>query len=62
MIIKDEEIEKQNFLNWYCFYAKPKEIERAMRTHRAQMERYINKYYSEIIRIRKINNLRNKLL
>lgn len=61
MVITDDEMEKQNFLSWYCFYAKPKEIECAMKTHRAKMERYIEKYYSEIIRVRMLNSLREKI-
>ncbi|MBM4055341.1 MAG: hypothetical protein FJ264_11885 [Planctomycetes bacterium] len=62
MIITDEEIEKRNFISWYCYYAKPHEIETAMKTHREQMERYIKKYYPDIIRVRKINRLREKIL
>ncbi|ODS32461.1 MAG: histidine kinase [Candidatus Scalindua rubra] len=44
----EKEFEKRNFVNWYCLYATPKEIENAKRTNKTEMDRLINEYSYEI--------------
>ncbi len=44
-------LDKRNFLNWYCQYATPKEIEKAVQNNKKTINRLINKYSYEIEKI-----------
>ncbi len=44
-------LDKRNFLNWYCQYATPKEIEKAAQNNKKTINRLINKYSYEIEKI-----------
>ncbi len=43
--------DKRNFLNWYCQYATPKEIEKAVQNNRKAINRLVNEYSCEIEKI-----------
>lgn len=60
-IMKETDLEKLNFLSWYCRYAEPEEIEQAMKTNRPKLKRLIHKYAYEIERIEKIKNIKSKI-
>lgn len=44
-------LDKRNFLNWYCKYATPKEIEKAEQSNKNIIDRLINEYSYEIEKI-----------
>jgi hypothetical protein len=44
-------LDKRNFLNWYCRYATPKEIEKAEQNNKKTINRLINEYSCEIEKI-----------
>jgi len=44
--------DKRNFLNWYCWYATQDEIEKAKQTNRGTINRLMNKYSYEIEKIK----------
>ncbi len=56
MIMMEKEMERKNFLNWYCLYATIEEIKKAKKINKNALERLINEYSDEI---EKINNLRH---
>ncbi|MBO1225342.1 MAG: hypothetical protein JYX80_13050 [Candidatus Scalindua sediminis] len=53
----EKEMEKRNFLNWYCLYATTEEIEKAKRINKEALERLINEYSDEIEKINKSRRL-----
>ena len=57
MVMMEKEMEKRNFLNWYCLYATTEEIEKAKRTYKEALERLINEYSDEIEKINKSRRL-----
>ncbi len=63
MIMMEKEMERKNFLNWYCLYATTEEIEKAACRHGAKkinkkaLERLINEYSNEIEKINKSRRL-----
>lgn len=56
-MLTDEDIEKQNFLSWYCTYATADDIEKARMINNPAMERLINEYSFEVERINMSRNL-----
>ncbi len=60
-MIDDKEIEKWNFLSWYCTYATADDIEKARMINNPAMERLINEYSFEVEMINMSNNLHTKL-
>ncbi len=38
----ENNLDKRNFLNWYCWYATQEEIEKAKQTNRGTINRLIN--------------------
>ncbi len=44
-------LDKRNFLNWYCRYATPEEIEMAEQNNKKTINRLINEYSCEIEKI-----------
>lgn len=53
----EKEMEKRNFLNWYCWYASTEEIENARRRNKEAMDRLISEYSDEIERTQKLRRL-----
>jgi hypothetical protein len=51
MIMIEKEMERKNFLNWYCLYATTEEIEKAKSINKKTLERLINEYSDEIEKI-----------
>ncbi len=47
----ENNLNKRNFLNWYCCYATPEEIEKAEQTNKAAIHRLVNEYSYEIEKI-----------
>ncbi len=62
VMINEKDIEKQNFINWYCIYATADDLEKAKRINRPAMDRLINEYSYEIKRINISRDLHEKLL
>ena len=60
-MMTDKDIEKHNFLNWYCTYATADDIERAKMINKPAIDRLINEYSHEIERINMSRNLHEKL-
>ena len=52
MIMMEKEMERRNFLNWYCLYATTEEIEKAKRINKKALERLINEYSDELALVR----------
>ncbi len=50
-IMTDKEIEKQNFLSWYCMYATVEDIEKAKMINKPAVDRLFNEYSYEIERL-----------
>ena len=44
-------LDKRNFLNWYCRYATPEEIEKAEQNNKKTINRLVNEYSCEIEKI-----------
>lgn len=44
-------LDKRNFLNWYCRYATPNDIEKAEQNNKNTINRLINEYSCEIEKI-----------
>jgi hypothetical protein len=57
MVMMEKEMEKRNFLNWYCLYATTKEIEKAKSINKEALERLINEYSDEIEMINRSRRL-----
>ena len=57
MVMMEKELEKRNFLNWYCLYATTEEIEKAKRINKEALERLINEYSDDIEKINKSRRL-----
>lgn len=60
-IMTDKEIERQNFLNWYCIYATADDIERAKITNKRAVDRLFKEYSYEIERLNLSKYLHEKL-
>ena len=50
----ENSLDKRNFLNWYCWYATPEEIEKAEQTNKVVINRLINEYSYEIEKIKAV--------
>jgi len=61
MVMMEKEMEKRNFLNWYCLYATTEEIEKAKSINKEALERLINEYSFEVERINMSRNLHTNL-
>ncbi len=48
----ENNLDKSNFLNWYCWYATQDEIEKAKQTNSGTINRLMNEYSCEIEKIR----------
>jgi hypothetical protein len=57
----ENNFDKRNFLNWYCCYATPKEIEKAERTNKTAINRLVNEYSYEIEKIKMTKSLFDSL-
>ena len=51
IMLTDKDIEKQNFLSWYCMYATPDDIRMAKTSNNPAIDRLLNEYSYEIDRI-----------
>ena len=60
-IMTDKDIEKQNFLSWYCMYATADDIEKAKTINKPAIDRLINEYSYEIERMSISRNLHEEL-
>ena len=56
-MLTDKEIEKQNFLSWYCMYATSDDIKMAKTSNNPAVDRLLNEYSHEIERINMSRNL-----
>ncbi len=56
-MMTDKDIEKQNFLSWYCMYATSDDIEKAKAINGPAVDRLINEYSYEIERMNISRNL-----
>jgi hypothetical protein len=56
-MLTDKDIEKQNFLSWYCMYATSDDIRMAKTSNSPAIERLRNEYSYEIERINMSRNL-----
>ena len=54
-------LDKRNFLNWYCRYATPEEIEKAEQNNEKTINRLINEYSYEIEKINASKRIYNCL-
>ena len=57
----ENNLDKRNFLNWYCWYATQEEIENAKQTNRGAINRLINEYSYEIEQIKTAIRFYNSL-
>ena len=57
----ENNLDKRNFLNWYCWYATKEEIEKAQQTNRGTINRLINEYSYEIEQIKTAKRFYNSL-
>jgi hypothetical protein len=57
----ESNLDKRNFLNWYCCYATQEEIEKAGRTNKAAINRLVNEYSYEIEKINTTKGLFDSL-
>ncbi|MBT3355029.1 MAG: hypothetical protein HN402_08920 [Candidatus Scalindua sp.] len=48
----ENNLDKSNFLNWYCWYATQEEIEKAEQTNSGTINRLMNEYSYEIGKIK----------
>ncbi len=60
-IMTDKDIEKHNFLSWYCMYATSDDIEKAEAINKPAIDRLINEYSSEIESMNIPRNLHEEL-
>ena len=60
-MMTDKDIEKQNFLSWYCMYATSDDIEKAKSINRPAIDRLINEYSYEIERMNISRNIHEEL-
>ena len=50
-MMTDKDIEKMNFLSWYCMYATADDIEKAKAINKPAIDRLINEHSYEIERM-----------
>ncbi|MFQ5685572.1 MAG: hypothetical protein ACE5GV_02815 [Candidatus Scalindua sp.] len=60
-MLTDKDIEKQNFLSWYCMYATPDDIRMAKTSNNPVTNRLLNEYSCEIERINMSRNLHEEV-
>ncbi len=60
-MMTDKDIEKQNFLSWYCMYATSEDIAQAKAINGPAIDRLINEYSYEIERMNITRNLHEEL-
>jgi hypothetical protein len=53
----EKDLERKNFLSWYCLYATTEEIEKAKNINKETLERLINEYSDEIEKINRSRRL-----
>lgn len=58
----DREIEKQNFILWYGFYATEKELQAARTNNRETLDRLLKEYAEEIDKIDKTRRLYDRII
>ena len=61
IMLTDKDIEKQNFLTWYCMYATSDDIRMAKTINNTAIDRLLNEYSYEIERINMSRNLHEKI-
>ena len=57
----ENNLDRRNFLNWYCWYATQEEIEKAKQTNRGTINRLINEYSYEIEQIKTVKRYYDSL-
>ena len=60
-MLTDKDIEKQNFLSWYCMYATADDIRKAKNSNNPAIDRLLNEYSYEIERINISRNLHEEI-
>ncbi len=60
-MLTDKDIEKQNFLSWYCMYATSDDIRIAKTSNNPAIDRLLNEYSYEIERINVSRNLHEEI-
>ncbi len=60
-MLTDKDIEKQNFLSWYCIYATSDDIRKAKTSNNPVIDRLLNEYSYEIERINMSRNLHEEI-
>ena len=60
-MLTDKDIEKQNFLSWYCMYATSDDIRMARTSNNPVVDRLLNEYSFEIERINMSRNLHEEI-
>lgn len=60
-MLTDRDIEKQNFLSWYCMYATSDDIRTARNSNNPAIDRLLNEYSYEIERINMSRNLHEEI-
>jgi len=60
-MMTDKDIERQNFLSWYCMYATVDDIEKAKTINKPAIDRLLNEYSYEIERMSISRNLHEEL-
>ena len=61
IMLTDKDIEKQNFLSWYCMYATSDEIRMAKISNNSTINRLLSEYSYEIERINMSKNLHEEI-
>ncbi|MBT6048321.1 MAG: hypothetical protein HN862_17890 [Candidatus Scalindua sp.] len=52
----ENNLNKRNFINWYCWYATSEEIEKAEQTNKAAVNRLLDEYSFEIDKIKTVKS------
>ena len=60
-MLTDKDIQKQNFLSWYCMYATSDDIRMARTSNNPVIDRLLNEYSYEIERIDMSRNLNEEI-
>ncbi|MBT5307183.1 MAG: hypothetical protein HN862_17895 [Candidatus Scalindua sp.] len=47
----ENNLDKRNFINWYCWYATSEEIKKAEQTNKAAINRLVNEHSYEVEKI-----------
>ncbi|GAX60019.1 hypothetical protein SCALIN_C05_0104 [Candidatus Scalindua japonica] len=57
----ENNLDKRNFLNWYCWYATQEEIEKAKQNNSGTINRLMNEYSYEIEKIKTVKRFHSSL-